>query len=210
MAINFRQKKPRVSESASEAATPQTKNAVFPPGALISIFSASILATILQCGVTGAAIIIVLFTPTIGLGCYSMGYILYGVISLLILCLTITSTILARISETRHDRSTVVKQFTIFIAIAFRRISLLLAIINAAGLILFFVSQFSHLLGTCYCHASVLGRGKDSYVLATYGGWISEMRTSRIFASTLAAASMATYMSFLWVMSSFPSDIDLM
>ena len=166
------------------------------------------MAFILQFGVTAASTIIVVFTPTIGLGCYSLGYILYGVLSLLVLYLTMASTILARISETRNERSIAVKRFTAFIAIAFRRMSLLLAFINTTGVIFFFFSQFSRLVGTCYCHASVVGRGKNSYVVVTYDGWLSVMRTSRILASILAAGSMATYMIFLRVMSSFPSEID--
>ena len=174
------------------------------------MFSASIFAFILQFGVTAAATIIVIFTPTVGLGCYSLGYILYGVISLFILYLTIASTIFVRISETRHERSIIVKRFTAFIAIAFRRTSLFLAFLNAAGLITFVFFQFTNFLDTCYCYASVTGLGVDSYVVATFDGWISVMRTSRILATILAAASMATYMIFLRIMSAFPSEIDLM
>jgi len=205
------EKKQSTYESASEtAATPPTKKAVFPPGALGSMLTASVMAFILQFGVAAASTVIFVYTPTVGLGCHSLGYILYGVLSLLILYLTMASTILARISETRNERSTVVKQFTAFIAIAFRRITLFLAFINAAGLIFYFFAHFAYLFGTCYCYASVLGRGKDSYVVATYDGWISVMRTSRILASLLAAGSMATFMIFLRVMSSFPSEIDHM
>ena len=183
---------------------------MFPPGALTSMLTASVMAFILQFGVTAASTIIVVFTPTIGLGCYSLGYILYGTISLLVLYLTMASTVLARISETRDERSATVKRFTASIAIALRRVSLLLALINTAGLIFFFFSQFSRLVGTCYCHASVLGRGKESYVVVAYDGWISVMKTSRILATIFAAGSMATFMIFLRVMSSFPSEVDHM
>ena len=126
----------------------------------------------------------------------------------MILFLTMISTIFARISETRNKRSAIVKTLTAFIAIALRRISLLLAFINATGLVVLSCFQFSHFLDNCYCNASVLGRGFDSYVIITYEGWISTMRTARIAATVLAAVSMAIYMIFLWLMSALPSEID--
>lgn len=165
------------------------------------MFGASIFALILQCGIMVASCTIVIFTPTVGVGCQSLGYILYGVMSLLVLFLTIGSTILARISETRGDRSGAVKNFTKFIAVGLRRTSLLLAYINAVGLIIFTCLQLSSFLDSCYCNASVIGRGTDSYVLTTYVGWISTMRNSRIAATVLSLVSMTTYMTFLWVTS---------
>ena len=207
LVIDSRQKKVPASESTSEATTPPEKP-VFPPGALRSMLVASVMAFILQFGVTAASAIIFIYTPTVGLGCYSLGYILYGIVSLLVMYLTMASTILVRISETRDERSIAVKRFTAFVAIAFRRTSFLLALLNTAGLIFYFFSQFSRLVGTCYCLASVIGRGKDTYVVVTYDGWLSVMRTSRILASILAAGSLAAYMIFLRVMSSFPSEID--
>jgi len=188
--------------------TPSTEDLVFPQGALVSMFSASVFALILQCGTTAAAAIIVVFTPTVGLGCRSLGYIIYGGIAIIILFLTIISTVFARISETRGERSLTVKGFTAFIAIALRRISLLLALINTTGLLVVSCFQFSHFFDSCYCNASVLGRGADSHIIIYYEGWVSTMRTARIAATTLAAAAMAVYMIFLWLMSALPAEID--
>ena len=174
------------------------------------MFNASIFALVLQCGTTAAAAIIIVFTPTVGLGCRSLGYITYGGTALLILFLTIISTLFARISETRVGRPTVfsIKGFTAFIAIALRRIALLLAFINATGLIVLSCFQFSNFLDNCYCNASVIGRGTSSYVIISYAGWISTMRTARIAATALAAGSMAIFMIFLWLMSALPAEID--
>ena len=181
---------------------------VFPPGALNSMLTASIFALVLQCGTTAAAAIVAVFTPTVGLGCRSLGYILYGGIALLILFLTIISTLLARISETRNERSTIVKGFTAFIATTFHKISHLLALINVTGLILLSCFQFSNFLDNCYCNASVIGRGTDSYVAVSYEGWIPTMRNSRIGATILAASSVSIYMFFLWLISTPPPDVD--
>ena len=88
------------------------------------MFTASIFALILQCGTTASASLIATLTSTIGVECRSLGYLLYGGTSLIIMFFTMISTILARISETRDERSTVVKRFAAFAAIALRRISL--------------------------------------------------------------------------------------
>ena len=124
--------------------------------------------------------------------------------------LTIISTICARISETRVGPSATssVKSLTAFTAIALRRLSLLLALINATGLIVLSCFQVSNFLDSCYCWASVIGRGMDSYILISFEEWVSTMRTSRIAATILAAASMAIYMFSLWLLNSPPVEID--
>ena len=173
------------------------------------MFIASILAIILQCGTTAAAAIIMIFTPAIGLGCRSLGYVIYGAVALLILFLTIISTISARISETRNNgRSATVKRYASSIAITLRWICLVLAFINAIGLVALPCFQFSSFLDNCYCGASVLGRGTDSFVIINFEAWIPTMRNSRIGATVLAGVSMAVYMTFLWFMIYLPADID--
>ena len=172
------------------------------------MFTASIFALILQCGTIVAAAIIAIFTPTVGVGCDSLGYIIYGVIAVVIMLLTIISTILARISETRDERSTTIKVLTASIAIALRRISLFLAFVNAIEMVLLTYLQFSNFLENCYCVASVTGRGTDSYIVTTLDGWASTITNSRIASTVLSAVSMATYMIPLWFISASPVDID--
>jgi len=191
-------------------AKPPGSPVVFPPGALASMFNATIAALVLQCGTTAAAAIIIVFTPTVGLGCRSMGYIIYGGLSCVILFLTIISTLFGRISETRPGKTTVfsIKGLTAFISIALRRICLLLAFTNATGLIILSCFQFSNFLDNCYCNASVIGRGINSYIIISYVDWITTMRTARIAATCLAAGSMSIFMVFLWLMSALPANID--
>jgi len=165
------------------------------------------MALILQCGTTVAATIIMIFTPTVGLGCRSLGYIIYGGTAVVILFLNIISTIVARISETR-ERSTVVKAFTAFIAIAFRRISFLLALANGTGLIVLSCFQFSHFLDNCYCNASVLSRSADSYMTVLYDGSVTAMRNSRIVGTVLSGVVVGIYMIFLRFMTSLPVNIN--
>ena len=143
---------------------------------------------------------IVIFTPTIGVGCRSLGYIIYGGISILILSLTI-------ISETRVGPSTTssIKGFTALIAITFRRLCLFLAFANAIGMIVLSCLQFSRTLDTCYCNSSVIGNGMNSYAIIVFNG--RAMRTYRIWATVLAAACIGIYMTFLWLITALPSEI---
>jgi len=177
------------------------------------MFNAAVTALILQCGTTAAATIIIFFTPTVGLGCRSLGYTIYGAIAILIMFLTIISTIFARISETRKERRrpitiATVKCFTAFIAIALRRISFLLALINGVGLIVLSCFQFSHFLDNCYCNASVITRGTNSFIIAVLNtDSVTTMRNSRIIGTALSGVVMVIYMVFIWLTSVLPVDI---
>ena len=172
------------------------------------MFNAAVMALILQCGTTAAATIIIFFTPTVGLGCRSLGYTIYGAIAILIMFLTIISTIFARISETRKERSTIVKCITAFIAISLRRVTFLLALINGVGLIVLPCFQFSHFLDSCYCNASVISRGTNSYIIAVFNpDSVMTMRNSRIIGTALSGVVIIIYMIFIWLMSALPVDI---
>jgi len=195
------------SSAGNTVAPPVEEEVVFPRGALISMFKAAIMALILQCGTAAAAAIIIIFIPPLGLECRSLGYILYGGVSIVIMFLSIISTIFARISETRKERSTTVKDFTESIAIAFCRISYSLALINGVGLILLSCFQFARFLDNCYCNASVIGRGADSYIVVFYNGSEITMRNSRLAATLLSAVVMFIYMVILWRMTLLPDDL---
>ena len=169
------------------------------------MFGAMIPALILQCGITVAATVIIFFTPTVGMGCRSLGYLIYGGLAIVIMFLAILSTIFARISETRDTtRSPSVKYSTALIAIILRRFYFSLALINATGLIVMSCFQFSRFLANCYCNASVIGRGTGSYVTIGPGKWITVTTNSRIAGTVLSAVSMATYMIFIALVTSPP------
>jgi riboflavin transporter FmnP len=86
--------------------------------------------------------------------------------------------------------------------------------LNATGLIVLSCFQVSRFLENCYCDASVVGHGVDSYIIISFEGGAptrsrdSTMRTSRIVATILAATTMAIYMIFLRLMSALPAEID--
>ena len=170
------------------------------------MFNAAVMALILQCGITVAAAIIFVFTPPIGLECRSLGYVAYGVLSIVIMFLNIFSTIFARVSETREGKSTVVGGLTAFIAIAFRRISFMIALINGIGLIVLSCFQFAGLLDNCYCYASVLGA--KNFLVFSSTDQVTTIKDSRIVATLLSGVVMAIYMIYLRLMTLLPDDLD--
>ena len=171
------------------------------------MFEAAVLALLLQCGITAAAVIIAIFTPTVGLGCRSLGYTIYGGIAIIIMFLTIISTILARISETRKGKSPHVEGGTAFLAIALRWICYLLALANSVGLIVLTCFQSSNFLGNCYCNSSIIGRGTNTYILIFVQDWVTTMRNSRIIGMVIAAGSISVFMVPLALICRPPSEM---
>jgi hypothetical protein len=195
---------PRLESNPTSNQPPTT----FPPGALATMFNAFIAALVLQCGIGATATTIVVFTPTIGLGCRSLAYILYCAVSIVILIFTIVSTIFARISETRSESSPLVKNSTEFIAISLRKIVFLLALINMTALIAVSTLQLTNIFDTCYCNSSVLGRGSSGYLVVSFVGWVGLMKSVRVIAIIASAATVFVYMLFLWLTSSLSDDVD--
>ena len=154
---------------------------------------AAILGLLLQFGTTGAAVIIIVYTPRTGLGCRSLGYLIYGWIAITIMFLTIFSTILARFSEIRKNES-----FTKILAIAIRYICMALAVINSVGLTVMCCLQFSNVLDTCYCNASVLGNGTNTYIVVILTELIGMMRYARIYGVGTAVGSISAFIISLW------------
>jgi hypothetical protein len=181
---------------------------VFPPGARTSMFGACVAALILQCGTSTATFVTEYFSPRVGLGCRSLGYTLYGSVSVLILFFTIISTILARLSETRTNESAELKSIPGFIAITLRRLCLVLAFVNTAGLIAMSCFQFSRFIDTCYCNASVIGDGTNSYIVQIHYPWTTTIIHSRVAAIAAAGGCMAIYMFFLWFASALPGRVE--
>ena len=124
--------------------------------------------------------------------------------------LTIASTVFTRIAETRSKGSPTTRDLTALVAIALRKISFLFALLNATGLMLVSGFHFSNFLDNCYCNASVVNRGMESYVIISFVDWISTMRIARIVGTVLAAVSMSIYMVFLWFVSDLPEEVEIM
>ncbi|KDR76728.1 hypothetical protein GALMADRAFT_66963 [Galerina marginata CBS 339.88] len=171
------------------------------------MFIASALALMLQWGTTAGAVIIVWFTPTVGLSCRSGSYIAYGVLSTLVWIMLLTSSILTYYSI-RTPPPSRKGQFVIAIAyrgtrwlsVFLRRLGKLLAAINAVWLVASGILQVSNfrLYYNCYCNSDVFWLGKGAYnvILLTPEDAVA-MRTAWIGGFTLAAGAAAIFSGFI-------------
>ena len=186
-----------------------------PSGVWKGIFVASVFALGLQWGTTGSAVMIMMLTPTTGLGCRSGSYILYGIVSTAIWLTLLLSCYLAHYAKVRRrfnhrcssfDPVTVVQGLATFL----RRLSILAASCNTLWIILACVFEFSNFYSTCYCNSSVLGRGvQRAYnLIITAGHDFGKMRAGWAGGFAFAGGCAALYLFFLSLMLEPHHDID--
>lgn len=163
------------------------------PGVLSRFLVSSLLALALTWATTGAAVIVVWFTPTRGLGCRSGAYLLYGATSTLVWLMLVISSGLAHYSTqaaTDIEGNPVYTRATRMaglVSILLRRVGKCLATCNALWIVLACIFQFSSFFDRCYCNSSVLGLGSFAYdVIQLVPADISTMKTAWIGGVALA------------------------
>jgi len=178
-----------------------------PSGLWVRIFVASVFALGLQWGTTSSAALVVIFTPTTGLGCRSGSYILYGAVSTMIWLALLLSSYLAHYAKVLHDNTeTPISGFSSAnvaqgIATLLRRLSVLAASCNTLAIVLACVFQFSNFYSTCYCNSSVLGRGgQHAYNIIAAGYDYGHMEAAWIGGIVLAGGCVAVFLLFLHLM----------
>ncbi|KAK2465062.1 hypothetical protein APHAL10511_002870 [Amanita phalloides] len=136
---------------------------------IFSIFARSAcLALFLQWGTASAAIMSMYLTPARGFGCRSGSYLFYGLLATIIWLFSLISSILVQSYMTAQQHSRTTTLAYVF-SIIFRHLAKALAAINTLWLFTSSLLQFSNLFDTCYCNASVLGRGSHSaYTVLAY------------------------------------------
>jgi hypothetical protein len=140
------------------------------PGVCGRLLLASSAAILLQWGTALAAIGIVYYTPTVGLGCRSLSYLLYAVVSTLAWIFFVASSIVTHYfsaqrrhsPRTSHSRIKSLKRIR-KLAIWLRRVGKSLSAINVAIIIAACALQFSNVYNECYCNSSVIGLGRRAY-----------------------------------------------
>ncbi|ESK91581.1 hypothetical protein Moror_2499 [Moniliophthora roreri MCA 2997] len=141
----------------------------FGSGIWMRVVLASILAVSLQWGTAGAAILVVIRTPTTGLGCRSGAYILYAGISTVVWAMLVLSSILAHYVSTlqvdfphrRWKTTNYRAKLATWISVLLRKLAKVLATANAVWIVITCLFQFSAFFDRCYCNSSVLGRGAE-------------------------------------------------
>ncbi|KAG2043165.1 hypothetical protein BDR03DRAFT_853190 [Suillus americanus] len=180
-------------------------------GMFSRMFVASLLPLALQWATTGAAVLVVYFTPTVGLGCRSLGYLIYGALATIVWAMLVMSSILSHYAYSYSDRPrspyldrsrspfssiTIVK----VVSNLLRWGGKLVAIVNAIWIIAAGMLQFTSIYDNCYCNSSVLGIGlQDAYAIVVVNG-LDLGQTKAAWFGALALAG-STCFGFIFYMS---------
>ncbi|KAJ7736485.1 hypothetical protein B0H16DRAFT_1206045, partial [Mycena metata] len=123
------------------------------PGVVIkNMWMAAIAAVFLQWGTTGAAVFVAYWTPSIGIGCRSGSYLIYGIAATLSWILLVFSHLLSHSAMRRVERNpNHIPGFLSFFAVATRLFGKTLAICNAMWLIASSVMEDIGYFQTCWC-----------------------------------------------------------
>ncbi|KAJ7134707.1 hypothetical protein C8R44DRAFT_433145 [Mycena epipterygia] len=162
------------------------------------IFIASLAALALQWSTSGASILIVYFTPTVGLGCRSAAYLLYAAVATLIWAMLVASSIVSHYATIHPEYPDISYRFAAQVAILLRRLAKFLAILNASWILLAFLLQFGNFYDRCYCNSDVLGLGKRAHNdMLLEPSDISAMKTLWIGGVVLAVAGSSLFLAFI-------------
>jgi len=124
-------------------------------------FLASLAGTLLQWGTAGGAIIIHYFTPTIGLGCRSLNWLLYAGASTTVWMLLVTSNHLTDTTDTQDVENGWTANLSIFIRVSAQ----CLAVCNAAAIVVSCMMQLGNFYNRCYCNSVVTHLGSRAFAV---------------------------------------------
>ncbi|KAJ7488090.1 hypothetical protein FB451DRAFT_1226406 [Mycena latifolia] len=134
------------------------------PGSLIfRILVSSAFALLLTWGTISGAMLLQLFTPTIGLSCRSGSYLLYACVSTLVWALLILSSFLSSVTlppDSPRSRTAPRPGRT---AVLLRRSGKILAGMNSIWIVLICLFQFTGVYDNCWCNSSHLYLGARAY-----------------------------------------------
>lgn len=184
----------------------RTTRSCWGPNVISRMVIASFLAMVLQWGTAGSAIIVIWFTPTIGLSCRSASFIVYAVLSTIVWILLVSSSILTHYAtmqplDFRHwhqpfnDWSIRAARLT---SIFLRCIGKLIATLNAIWILVSCMLQLSNFYDTCYCNSNVFSlQGRAYTVIQLVVGDLAGMMGARIGGVCLAAGVVVIFVGFV-------------
>jgi hypothetical protein len=141
-----------------------------------------------------------------GLGCRSLGYLIYGAFATIIWAMLVMSSILSHFAFSHSDRprsifSSPTVRLAKVVSNLLRWGGKLLAIINALWIIAAGMLQFTSVYDNCYCNSSVLGRGAQyAYDIIMMDSGLDLSQTKAAWFGALALAG-TTSLGFIFYMS---------
>ncbi|KAG0697780.1 hypothetical protein DFH29DRAFT_131540 [Suillus ampliporus] len=182
------------------AQTDYARRSHWAPGVFTRMALASCASLALQWGTVGGAFMVEWFTPTIGIGCRSLSYLLYGVLSTLIWMMLLMSSILAHYSAAYSCRTLLSARVALAFSHWLRRMGKLLAIVNSIWAVLGCILQYAGFYSTCFCMSSMISMGKAAaYVtIIETTAQAALAKAAWIGALVLVCASASFFVGFLF------------
>ncbi|KAG2151698.1 hypothetical protein BD769DRAFT_1623497 [Suillus cothurnatus] len=157
------------------------------PSVLTRMAIASCASLALQWGTVGAALLVSWFTPTTGIGCRTMGYFLYGVISTLIWMMLLMSSILAHYSAAYSHRPPPSARVALALSHCLRWTGKLCA--------------YSNFYDRCFCNSSVFSRRGGAYaVIIETAAEAKRTKAAWIGALALACTSASVFLGVVYLL----------
>ncbi|KAG2125936.1 hypothetical protein BD769DRAFT_1776269 [Suillus cothurnatus] len=174
------------------------------PGVFTRMAIASCASLALQWGTVGATLLVSWFTPTTGIGCRTMDYFLYGVMSTLIWMMLLMSSILAHYSAAYSHRPPPSARVALALSHCLRWTGKLCAVINFFLVVLACVFQYSNFYDRCFCNSSVFSRRGGAYaVIIETAAEAERAKAAWIGALALACTSASVFLGvviFYWTL----------
>jgi len=194
----------------------ERRTPMWAPDIITRILTASLCGLALQWGTTASAVLILIFTPTVGLGCRSGAYLLYGILSTVVWLMMLASSVLNHYCsihtsdqgiELPRRRSNVDSVSAAAAASDFfRRTAVVVASANSAWIIITCVFQFANHFDTCYCNSSVIGLGaRNAYNVITLDYSLLNMRGIWAGSLVLGGGCIIAYTMFIFLLVEPPA-----
>ncbi|KAJ7069762.1 hypothetical protein C8F01DRAFT_1113894 [Mycena amicta] len=148
------------------AQPPYVRRSLWGSGVFSRFFIASLAGLALQWASSGASILIVYSTPTVGIGCRSAAYLVYAGTATVVWIILVISSFLAHYATSYSGTTQPLPQWGAeHLSIFFRRTAKILATLNAVWIVVVFILQFVNAFDTCECNADVIGLGKRAHIV---------------------------------------------
>ncbi|KAJ7914779.1 hypothetical protein B0H13DRAFT_2324962 [Mycena leptocephala] len=157
------------------------------PGVWRRVAYSSIVACAVQWSCTGSAVLAAWMTPTVGLGCHSASFLLYGGLS----TISFTMILAGEVMRQRHYPTNPLSSLS-----HVPHLNLpIIAWVNACIFIALDLLRFANIFENCYCGSSVMGRGTShAYNVMSYH---PSMHFENWWIASVAFATMAAVL--LWI-----------
>jgi len=196
---------------------PADRKRIRAPGALTRAIIASFCGLALQWGTTVSSVLVLIYTPTVGLGCRSGAYLLYGILSTFVLLLMMISSVLNHYcsinspDDTLHypDARPTFNSISVALIMSniLRRTAVVVASANSVWILVTCVFQFADVFDTCYCNSSVLGLGSaKAYISIAPDLSLVNMKGFWIGSMVLGGGCIAAYSMFVALMVEPPAS----